>query len=74
VNFVYKKTKWLGTPEFAKMEEFADYVLENYIETNLYPIEVWNQYENDGSNKIYNIKLIIYLADINIIYFEYRTF
>jgi hypothetical protein len=26
-----QKTKWLDTPEFAKMEEFADYVLENYI-------------------------------------------
>jgi hypothetical protein len=46
---LYTKAKWLDTPEFAKMEEFADYVLENYIETNLYPIEVWNQYENDGS-------------------------
>ena len=26
-----------------------DYVLENYIETNLFPFAVWNQFDNDGS-------------------------
>ena len=44
-----QKSYWFDTPEYAKIDEFADYVLENYIETNLFPIEVWNQYNNDGS-------------------------
>ena len=26
-----------------------DFVLDNYIKTNLFPISVWNQFDNDGS-------------------------
>ena len=62
-----QKTNWIDTPEFDKIEEFADYVLENYIETSLYPIEVWNQFENDGqrtNNAVegYNHKLNNFLT------------
>lgn len=44
-----------------------DYFVENYIETNLFPISVWNQFDNDGSrtnNTVegYNLKLNNFLS------------
>jgi hypothetical protein len=44
-----------------------DFVLDNYIKTNLFPISVWNQFDNDGSrtnNTVegYNLKLNNFLS------------
>ena len=38
-------------PDYAEVEAFADYVLENYIDTLIFPIHMWNHFEeNDRTN------------------------
>jgi hypothetical protein len=49
-------------PKYQQLELFADYVLETYIETNVFPPFLWNYYDHDGkrsNNDIegYNKKL-----------------
>lgn len=36
-----------ATPDYDQLQISNDYVTENYIHTNLYPISLWNQYDRE---------------------------
>ena len=51
--------------KYNNIDKFADYVTENYIETDTFPIEIWNHYDSDKrtNNDLegYNSKLSKFL-------------